>query len=186
MGANILVNRIADLPLPGVFDHSRQAAATATTLDTTQQEILSFANAIAVGFQLLTQAGPLCDEPVMGVAFELLGVTIEPSAPVPDSSFGGIVIAAAKEAFRQVGERGDEGMACCVELWAKERTSSVPCWQQGRHTHYKKKDFVSLSLSRSHLHRLPTSSPLFPLPLFLSLHCKLMSLFVYPPLLTTS
>ena len=105
MGPNILVNRMPNLNLPGIFDVVEQRAVVNVdnqALSHAAEEIVAFSNAIVVAFQLLTQAGPLCDEPVMGVCFEIVDVTVDTEAPEPDSGFGGQVIAAAKEGLRQV------------------------------------------------------------------------------------
>ena len=120
MGPNILVNRMEGLTLPGIFDvvEQRALATAGKDLSTAAEEVVAFSNAIVVAFQLLTQAGPLCDEPVMGVCFEILDVQVDAQAPEPDSGFGGQVIAAAKEGFRQVGA------AMCVHGRACVRDSS--------------------------------------------------------------
>ena len=34
-------------------------------------EVASFMPSLALGFQLISQAGPLCEEPMMGVCFEV-------------------------------------------------------------------------------------------------------------------
>ncbi|KAJ1180301.1 hypothetical protein NDU88_005523 [Pleurodeles waltl] len=61
-GPNILLNRLEGYERPSVWqclDKARKEGAKCRDLD----------NSIASGFQLVTLAGPLCEEPLMGVCF---------------------------------------------------------------------------------------------------------------------
>ncbi|KAJ3674799.1 hypothetical protein LUZ60_005415 [Juncus effusus] len=72
-------------------------------LQTLIQEAETLKSSVVSGFQLATSAGPLCDEPMWGLAF-----IIEPhifpdnseNAPLSDSIFTGQVLTAVKEACR--------------------------------------------------------------------------------------
>jgi translation elongation factor EF-G len=66
-------------------------------------ELSAFGNSLVLAFQLLTQAGPLCEEPMLGVAFELEAIEVTLEGSSQDAGFSGQVISAAKEAFRVVG-----------------------------------------------------------------------------------
>jgi ribosome assembly protein 1 len=74
----------------------------AAGLEGAAAELSAFGNSIVLAFQLLTQAGPLCEEPMLGVAFELEAVEVTSEGSSQDAGFSGQVISAAKEAFRVV------------------------------------------------------------------------------------
>lgn len=67
------------------------------------RELRRSVNSVEVGFQVLTQGGPLCEEPLQGVCFHLLGIDITNSEVTPpsDPGFPGSVIGASREACRQ-------------------------------------------------------------------------------------
>lgn len=62
-GSNILLNRVDDLPCS--FWDTNEIAE----MNGKMKDLLSMENSFVNGFQLATLAGPLCDEPMMGVAF---------------------------------------------------------------------------------------------------------------------
>lgn len=70
-GANLLINRIDD------FEHchcflSKVGKQNERGLSRLENDMrYQFENSFINGFQLCTQAGPLCDEPMMGVCFEV-------------------------------------------------------------------------------------------------------------------
>lgn len=61
-GPNILLNRLPDYCRPSVWDSIQPA-------DTPRDRLRNFDNSIVSGFQMATLAGPLCEEPLRGVAF---------------------------------------------------------------------------------------------------------------------
>lgn len=69
VGPNLLINNIPGYQsATGVF--SSAAAVTDSATEFEHQELLSkLENSIITGFQMASSAGPLCDEPVWGVAF---------------------------------------------------------------------------------------------------------------------
>ena len=74
-GANLLINRLEDFQHQPCFlsksgaekELLEQKGKSGSSVDQRYQ----FENSFINGFQLCTQAGPLCDEPMMGVAFEV-------------------------------------------------------------------------------------------------------------------
>lgn len=58
-------------------------------------------NSICIGFQVVTQSGPLAEEPMMGVGFKVLEITTDDSVgSTSDAGFSGMVISATREACR--------------------------------------------------------------------------------------
>eukprot|EP00730_Choanoeca_flexa_P004343 TRINITY_DN11666_c0_g1_i8.p1 TRINITY_DN11666_c0_g1~~TRINITY_DN11666_c0_g1_i8.p1 ORF type:complete len:1050 (+),score=270.78 TRINITY_DN11666_c0_g1_i8:3-3152(+) len=64
-------------------------------------ELAQYANSLQVGFQLITQAGPLCEEPLLGVCYEIVDIGVDEACPAPDAGFAGQVISAMQTACRQ-------------------------------------------------------------------------------------
>ncbi|CAB4024121.1 Elongation factor Tu GTP-binding domain-containing 1, partial [Paramuricea clavata] len=76
VGPNILLNRISDYQRPSVWrdivkDESQSLAETSYR---------EYDNSIINGFQLATSAGPLCEEPLMGVCFIIENIIIDYSS----------------------------------------------------------------------------------------------------------
>ena len=61
-----------------------------------------FAPSLVLGFQIASQSGPLCEEPMMGVCFEIVDIVTTQDGSTDDAGFSGQVIAAMKEACRLV------------------------------------------------------------------------------------
>eukprot|EP00911_Craspedida_sp_UC1_P002980 UC1_evm1s2177 len=129
VGANLLVQHVPGFPIQGFFAEAAAAVASeegdgpetvAKAAEQQQQpatapkslpdvdatvirELRRFVSSVQVGFQIVTQAGPLCEEPLQGVCFHLEAVDIAPAdrAGAPDPQFSGSVISAAREACRQ-------------------------------------------------------------------------------------
>ena len=61
------------LPYPNVFGSvaTQQQQEQQQQLGAAARELLAHMNPLIVSFQLVTQAGPLCEEPMMGVCFEV-------------------------------------------------------------------------------------------------------------------
>eukprot|EP00056_Hartaetosiga_gracilis_P009600 m.138338 g.138338 ORF g.138338 m.138338 type:complete len:1106 (-) comp13154_c4_seq20:711-4028(-) len=91
-GTNILT--ISDkLELPTIFgDRSDIGSAS--------ESIIPFINAIQVGYQMATQAGPLCEETIMGTCFEIVDVVVDSSVALP-VGYTGNVISTTREACKQ-------------------------------------------------------------------------------------
>ena len=62
---NILVNDVNDYNRPSIWAGLNEKGYT----DKETGSVKDFDNSIIQGFQIATQAGPICEEPVMGVAF---------------------------------------------------------------------------------------------------------------------
>lgn len=71
VGPNVLINNLPSYQTSsGVFSTTDPLAAASASAAFEHQELLSkLENSIITGFQVATSAGPLCDEPVWGVAF---------------------------------------------------------------------------------------------------------------------
>lgn len=73
MGSNALICELAGVPALRSLFHAYlphlRAPIEASAVNPHAAEIAKFANSLRVGFQLITHAGPLCEEPMMGVAF---------------------------------------------------------------------------------------------------------------------
>eukprot|EP00049_Salpingoeca_infusionum_P007105 m.115747 g.115747 ORF g.115747 m.115747 type:complete len:1185 (-) comp13579_c0_seq3:2828-6382(-) len=106
-GPNLLINTAEAVSLPGMlqlanalFSHTTKDEPTSS--DSAQvTEIIKFFNSLLVGFELITQAGPLCEEPMMGVAFELVSIAIDPEQDVAQAGLSGKLMAAMKAACKQ-------------------------------------------------------------------------------------
>ncbi|TYZ60100.1 hypothetical protein PybrP1_010046 [[Pythium] brassicae (nom. inval.)] len=95
VGPNMLINNI-----PGFRTSSSVFAAPLAATDGSyaHQEVLSkLENSIVTGFQVASAAGPLCDEPVWGVAFVLEDVTFHDRQPIPAAAAGGASSSAATD-----------------------------------------------------------------------------------------
>lgn len=66
VGPNVLINNLENYYAAGVF--SAAPVSKAVTREDAEQ-LQKLENSIITGFQMTTAAGPLCDEPVWGVAF---------------------------------------------------------------------------------------------------------------------
>ncbi|CAH1407872.1 unnamed protein product [Nezara viridula] len=91
-GPNILFNTIQG------YHHNFWEQATAEVSNSMLHEYnSSFIN----GFQMATLAGPLCEEPMMGVAFIIKDWTIESTASGAYGPFSGQIMSAVKEGCRK-------------------------------------------------------------------------------------
>ncbi|KAK9818827.1 hypothetical protein WJX74_007698 [Apatococcus lobatus] len=95
----------------------------------------SIESGVSAGFQLATSAGPLCDEPLWGVAFEVEAVLNGGAASTQQLAedvygpFSGQVTSAARQAFRrallEANPRLVEAMFLCEVATASEALSGV-------------------------------------------------------------
>lgn len=70
VGPNVLINNLPSYQTSsGVFSTSDPTAAASTSAFEHQETLSKLENSIITGFQVASSAGPLCDEPVWGVAF---------------------------------------------------------------------------------------------------------------------
>ncbi|KAJ0402401.1 hypothetical protein P43SY_004110 [Pythium insidiosum] len=76
VGPNMLVNRIPEYATStsALVASAADKAATTGTAPAWHQELRRLESSMVTGFQMATSAGPLCDEPVYGVAFVVEGV----------------------------------------------------------------------------------------------------------------
>eukprot|EP01147_Barroeca_monosierra_P005506 gene5507-167_t len=95
-GANVLIFN-SKLPYPAVFSSKREAPHDSMFA----QELLAHLNPIIVSFQLITQAGPLCEEPMRGVAFKITDIQVDDTAEYPERLFSGHLISTLRDGFRQ-------------------------------------------------------------------------------------
>ncbi|XP_006814504.1 elongation factor-like GTPase 1, partial [Saccoglossus kowalevskii] len=89
-GPNILLNTIPDYKRPSIWE------CINTSKDKTSSSLNDYDNSVMSGFQLATLAGPMCEEPMMGVCFALEEWKIKYSKSeqkgneiAPDSDSGG-------------------------------------------------------------------------------------------------
>ena len=61
--------------------------------------VASWVNSINVAFDLTTQNGPLAQEPMSGVAFDVVEIAVQDEGSADDFMFSGQIIKAAKDAF---------------------------------------------------------------------------------------
>ncbi|XP_017482136.1 PREDICTED: elongation factor-like GTPase 1 [Rhagoletis zephyria] len=101
-GTNILLN-LTDYEQPNFWQsltHQIDVDAIAKAVSDVRRDYnSSFVN----GFQLVTAAGPLCEEPMQGVAFVVLEWTVEANEDLNSKSYGpfsGQVLTASKESCR--------------------------------------------------------------------------------------
>lgn len=66
IGSNVLLNRIPSYKRPSMWQSSGLFGSTCPSSESSYRE---YDNSIVSGFQLATLAGPLCEEPLMGVCF---------------------------------------------------------------------------------------------------------------------
>lgn len=66
IGSNVLLNRIPGYKRPSMWQSSGLLGNTCSSPESSYRE---YDNSIVSGFQLATLAGPLCEEPMMGVCF---------------------------------------------------------------------------------------------------------------------
>ena len=101
VGPNVLLSADPRLVATGeyakLFRRSRGAAP-----DAGADEVATQGAGLLLAFQILTQAGPLMEEPMMGVCFALENVDVTETGAAADPGFAGQVIAAGKEALRVV------------------------------------------------------------------------------------
>ncbi|KXG30393.2 hypothetical protein SORBI_3004G168900 [Sorghum bicolor] len=84
---------------------TKNATESETETSTYSLDSEALRNSIVSGFQFATNAGPICDEPMRGVAFiveaHLLSNNSDVAIPSDDNIFTGQVITAVKEACRE-------------------------------------------------------------------------------------
>ncbi|GJJ15740.1 hypothetical protein Clacol_010018 [Clathrus columnatus] len=90
-GPNILLDRRGGV-INSLRDHTRRPSDG--------KNIRDFDDSIETGFQIATFQGPLCAEPVVGMAFVLQDLVVGDSEDDTSTSRAGSLIAAAKEACR--------------------------------------------------------------------------------------
>ena len=70
-GPNILVNNAGDFRIPSIWSD-----VTGNSLPLDKSATTDFSPSLLTGFQLASLAGPLCEEPMMGVCFVLEQFTV--------------------------------------------------------------------------------------------------------------
>lgn len=120
-GPNILLNRISTYPRHSVWEKSK-------TLDT---PLVLYDTSFVTGFQMATKAGPLCEEPLMGVCFVVedwnLATSTEPGeeqARLQNIS-SGQVISLSKDTLRKAFEQQCQRLMCAMYSCVISVTSEV-------------------------------------------------------------
>ncbi len=102
-GPNLLLNRVNNLSIQSPLDQSNNNNnSNSDNKDTDHTLSRMVNNSIINGFQLASGAGPLCNEPLMGVCFVVEDVKIsewdiEKRGPDPYGPLSGQVIAAIRD-----------------------------------------------------------------------------------------
>ncbi|XP_071518926.1 elongation factor-like GTPase 1 [Panulirus ornatus] len=120
-GPNILLNRIQSYPRPSLWEKATLIDSPLATYDTN----------FVTGFQIATAAGPLCEEPLMGVCFIIEDWSL---APTPNNgeeqlpSLGissGQIISLSKDTLRKAFEQQCQRLVCAMYSCVISVTSEV-------------------------------------------------------------
>ncbi|KAK3274018.1 hypothetical protein CYMTET_17780 [Cymbomonas tetramitiformis] len=118
----------------GVAEGRREAGAPSRAETGTQETLIeddgseehmwrSIENGVLTGFQLASNSGPMCDEPMWGIAFRV-EAALHPGAVDDGTGFSGQIITAAREAFRRsvldAGPRLVQAMYLCEATTTQE------------------------------------------------------------------
>ncbi|CAN8029569.1 unnamed protein product, partial [Ixodes persulcatus] len=116
-GPNILFNRVPGFQRPALFGRD--------VIQHKQPTLADFDNSFVSGFQLATLAGPLCQEPMMGVAFVvdewLLDLCVED--PGTYGPLSGQIISAVKEGCRRAFQAQPQRLLCAMYSCSIQATS---------------------------------------------------------------
>ena len=95
-GPNLLINRTDLSPLTSFIVPPSAAFTATSTLDPSRVSMFrGVETGLVNGFQMATSAGPICEEPMMGVAFLVTSLTLQAAAP------SGSVISSSRSACRR-------------------------------------------------------------------------------------
>lgn len=114
-GSNLLLNQLTDFKHRGCFPPKEE-----TPNNSPEDVRYQYANSFVNGFQLCSQAGPLCDEPMMGVCFcvEQWRYIPEDTDQCPFGPLSGQVMSTVKEccrrAFQSQPQRLMAAMFSCI------------------------------------------------------------------------
>jgi len=105
-GPNILLNEVKDNPNASIWPEKIIKSDDGNSESTSGNFLYAYASNFINGFQLATIAGPLCEEPLRGVAFQVEewsceDVGNELSSNQPFGPFSGQIMSAVKEACRK-------------------------------------------------------------------------------------
>lgn len=97
-------------------DQGSHAGSAAVSDDGARRTVRQLGDSIVAGFELATQKGPMCDEPMSGVAFIVEDVTVQ--AGTDPAALSGhilsVVARACRAAFEQEGRRLVEPIYACT------------------------------------------------------------------------
>lgn len=122
-GPNILLNRIQSYPRHSVWEKSTTVNSPLTLYDTS----------FVTGFQMATKAGPLCEEPLMGVCFVVEDWSLAPSTSTEPGDeqartqniSSGQVISLSKDTLRKAFEQQCQRLMCAMYSCVISVTSEV-------------------------------------------------------------
>lgn len=109
-GPNILLNRIQTYPRPSVWEKAASVDSPLAAYDTN----------FVTGFQIATAAGPLCEEPMMGVCFIIQDWSLAPAPnnkqeQVPSLGISsGHIISLSKDTLRKAFEQQCQRLVCAM------------------------------------------------------------------------
>lgn len=116
-GPNVLLNRIGAYKRPSIWDK-------ATAIDS---PLAAYDTNFVTGFQLATAAGPLCEEPMMGVCFIIEDWSL-PQKECDTKQFGisaGQIISLSKDTLRKAFEKQCQRLMCAMYSCVISVTSEV-------------------------------------------------------------
>uniref|UniRef100_A0A1X7SI78 Elongation factor-like GTPase 1 domain-containing protein n=1 Tax=Amphimedon queenslandica TaxID=400682 RepID=A0A1X7SI78_AMPQE len=105
-GTNILLNRISSYERPSIWRGVVNQDKGVVDQEATDPVLRNYDNSIISGFQLASLSGPLCEEPLRGVCFEVLEWTEPTSEDESEQDtlrgpMSGQLISVVKECCRQ-------------------------------------------------------------------------------------
>lgn len=119
-GPNILLNCIQSYPRPSIWEKSTSVDSPLAAYDTN----------FVTGFQIATSAGPLCEEPMMGVCFIVEDWSIKPTESSyedagANSVSSGQIISLAKDTLRKAFDKQCQRLVCAMYSCVISVTSDV-------------------------------------------------------------
>ncbi|KAG0724152.1 Elongation factor-like GTPase 1 [Chionoecetes opilio] len=122
-GPNILLNRVPTFPRHSVWEKAA----------TSDSPLALYDRSFVTGFQMATKAGPLCEEPMMGVCFVVEDWSLAPSSSAELSDehsravniSSGQIISLSKDTLRKAFEQQCQRLVCAMYSCVISVTSEV-------------------------------------------------------------
>jgi len=137
-GANLLINRLDDFEHRPCFLSKDGAQSERPKIDAEKDMRYQFENSFINGFQMCSQAGPLCDEPMMGVCFEVeqwkyIGEDGNSDASDPFGPLSGQIMSTVKECCRRAFQAQPQRLmaamfSCIIQINSDALGKSFPIY----------------------------------------------------------